>query len=83
MHVAAWPQILSYNADASNLIDVAGKAVPQAVGSHVMNSVAVVSEAESEAYSVDEEINELLRSQQGRQAKGEYIWAWWVGDCNG
>ena len=67
VHVAAWPQFLTFGLDVADFINTAGKAVAFSVGTYVINAAAVVSDAEIEAYGIDERTREFMRSEQKKR----------------
>jgi nitrilase len=67
VHVASWPQFLSFEADVEHLIQVAGKAIAHSVGTYVINSASVVTDAEIEMYGSDEKVRAYLRDEQRRR----------------
>ncbi|KAF2012976.1 carbon-nitrogen hydrolase [Aaosphaeria arxii CBS 175.79] len=67
VHVASWPQFLTYGMDVNDLIQVAGKAVANAVGTYVINAASVVDDAEIELYGTDEKIRTFMREERQRR----------------
>ena len=67
VHVAAWPQFLTFGMNVADFINTAGKAVAFSVATYVINAAAVVSDAEIEVYGIDERTKDFMRSEQKRQ----------------
>ena len=67
VHVASWPQFLTYDTDVSDLIQVKGKAVANSVGTYVINAASVVSDAEIEAYGTTDQVREFMQREKLRR----------------
>jgi nitrilase len=67
VHVASWPQFLTFGMDVADFINTAGRAVAFSVGTYVINAAAVVADAEIEAYGIDERTRDFMRSEQEKR----------------
>jgi nitrilase len=67
VHVASWPQFLTFGLDLEHFINTAGKAVAFSVGTYVINAAAVVADSEIEAYGIDERTKDFMRTEQKKR----------------
>ncbi|KAH7064199.1 nitrilase/cyanide hydratase and apolipo protein N-acyltransferase, partial [Paraphoma chrysanthemicola] len=67
VHVASWPQFLSFGLEVNNLINAAGRAVAFSVGAFVINPASVVADDEIEMYGTTDEIRNFMRDEQKKR----------------